>query len=283
MMRNPYKIDGPAIISFSGGRTSGFMLYQILEAHGGKLPDDVIVSFQNTGKEMPETLDFIQECSDRWNVPIVWLEYDYIDNKHSFKIVNHNSASRNGEPFAELISHRKMLPNPVTRYCTQELKIRIAKKYCKQILGWKHWDNIIGLRADEPRRVSRATAPKKEIFETLAPMAEAQHDVSHVFDFWKRQPFDLNLPNNNGKTPLGNCDLCFLKGASTIAGIVRDYPDLAKWWADMESEKAWDGSAGHTFRKDRPSYQAMLDMSRTQGDFFSEWPDEPTIPCMCTD
>lgn len=33
---NPYHIEGPALISVSGGRTSGFMLRQILDAHGGR-------------------------------------------------------------------------------------------------------------------------------------------------------------------------------------------------------------------------------------------------------
>ena len=37
MEKHPYKIDGPAIISFSGGRTSGFMLRQIIDAHGGSI------------------------------------------------------------------------------------------------------------------------------------------------------------------------------------------------------------------------------------------------------
>ena len=34
-MSNPYKIDGPTCISFSGGRTSGYMLYKVIEAGGG--------------------------------------------------------------------------------------------------------------------------------------------------------------------------------------------------------------------------------------------------------
>ena len=56
-----YKIPTPACISFSGGRTSGFMLKQILNTYGGELPDDIKVCFANTGKEMPETLDFVHE------------------------------------------------------------------------------------------------------------------------------------------------------------------------------------------------------------------------------
>ena len=53
--------EGNVQIAFSGGRTSGYMLYKILEANNG-LPDRAKVIFTNTGREMPETYDFIQEC-----------------------------------------------------------------------------------------------------------------------------------------------------------------------------------------------------------------------------
>jgi hypothetical protein len=32
---DPFLITGPAVISFSGGRTSGYMLHRIVQAHGG--------------------------------------------------------------------------------------------------------------------------------------------------------------------------------------------------------------------------------------------------------
>ena len=66
MESNPYKINGPALISFSGGRTSGFMLWNIIQAHGGTLPKDVYVTFANTGKEAPETLDFVHEIEQKF-------------------------------------------------------------------------------------------------------------------------------------------------------------------------------------------------------------------------
>jgi 3'-phosphoadenosine 5'-phosphosulfate sulfotransferase (PAPS reductase)/FAD synthetase len=57
---NPYTLpDGNVQISFSGGRTSAYMLHQIAEANGG-IPDRCKVVFANTGREMPQTLDFAQ-------------------------------------------------------------------------------------------------------------------------------------------------------------------------------------------------------------------------------
>ena len=80
-MFNPYKVPAPSIISFSGGRTSGYMLYKILNAYDGILPKDVYVAFANTGKEAPETLDFVRDVSEKWNVKIHWLEHYFGEKK----------------------------------------------------------------------------------------------------------------------------------------------------------------------------------------------------------
>jgi predicted phosphoadenosine phosphosulfate sulfurtransferase len=58
---NPFEITEPTCISFSGGRTSGLMLYKVLEANNGLLPDDAIVCFSNTGKEDEKTLEFVRD------------------------------------------------------------------------------------------------------------------------------------------------------------------------------------------------------------------------------
>jgi 3'-phosphoadenosine 5'-phosphosulfate sulfotransferase (PAPS reductase)/FAD synthetase len=121
-MTNSYQIESPALISFSGGRTSGYMLKQILDANAGRLPPGIVACFANTGKEMPETLDFVQDCSRRWDVAIVWLEYSPDGEKQrKFRVVNHQTASRQGEPYEALLRERKYLPNPVTRFCTTQL------------------------------------------------------------------------------------------------------------------------------------------------------------------
>ena len=78
---SPYRIPDDCpwfnVVNVSGGRSSGYMLKQILDAHGGSLPERCEAVFANTGRERVETLDFIAEMGERWNVPVTWLEFDY--------------------------------------------------------------------------------------------------------------------------------------------------------------------------------------------------------------
>lgn len=228
---SPYVISGPALISFSGGRTSGFMLHEILAAHDGQLPPDVHVAFANTGKEREETLRFVHECGVRWGVPIHWLEWRV--DKPGFEEVGYNSASRNGEPFAALIAKRSYLPNSVSRFCSIELKVRTAKKFAQQALGWKHWINCVGLRADEGHRCLKAYArneTNKEPFKAYLPLDKAGVTKRDVMAFWARQPFDLGLLGYQS-----NCDGCFLKAYGKLCETEAREPGRLKWWADQEA------------------------------------------------
>ena len=274
---NPYKIDGPAIISFSGGRTSGYMLKQAIDAWCGALPEDVIPVFANTGKEAPETLDFVRDCEQQWGARIVLLEWRASEK---FAVVDYHSAARNGEPFAALISKKNYLPNPVTRFCTSELKIRVIRDYALS-LGWENWTNIIGLRADEPRRVAKARH-NRDRWDNAMPLASSGVTKRDVSAFWSSQPFDLALENINGTTPRGNCDLCFLKSASTIMGSIARDPSIADWWIGQEQGSRASKLSGAMFRKDRPSYAAMKQAVLDQSVFdFSA--DEALDDCGCTE
>lgn len=286
---NHFLIKGPTCISFSGGRTSAYMLWKVLEAHGGKLPDETVVLFANTGKEMPETLQFVHDCSVNWNVPVVWLEYTTHEDLHQrYKVVTFETAARNGEPFEEMIEAvgKPFLPNPVMRICTVRLKIDPFYRYCRS-LGWVEYDNFIGIRADEQRRAAKIRANPDDGRSgvcRLVPLADAGVTKEEVGDFWRKQSFDLGLPNMNGVTMHGNCDLCFLKPLQQIASLIAENPERAVWWAQME--KNAEGKEGaqkdsSKFRKDRPSYAELAKYTAAQRDIFD--PNEEGISCFCGD
>ena len=275
-MTDPFHITGPAVISFSGGRTSGYMLWRILQSHGGTLPDDVVVCFANTGREMPATLDFVRDCGAAWNVPIRWLEYRREAGRPFVVEVSHNSASREGEPFEALLRSKSMLPNPVARFCTIELKIRTMARFVRETFGWKRWVNIVGLRADEPARIARLVLrneANKDPFKASAPLSDAGVAEEDVFSFWADQPFDLRL-----KGPWeGNCDGCFLKNRAALERMWLDHPTRMAWWPAMEGLPHGVG-AGRTFRADREDYATMAATVRDQGRLPFDI-NEKALPC----
>lgn len=258
------------------------MLYQVLHAHGGTLPSEAIVCFANTGKEDEATLQFVKDCSDRWNVPITWLEYAPAEvTKDRWKEVTFVTASRNGEPFEALIRKRNVLPNPVSRFCTVELKVRTIHRYLKAN-GWEEWDSMLGIRADEQRRLAKiGNQDYGKHEEKIAPLGQAGVTKEVVGDFWKSQPFDLGLPNHNGVTMHGNCDLCYLKRGAQILSLIQEKPERALWWARMESLGLASQPQGALFRSDRPSYASMLKFSKEQMTMFDQ--NEETIACFCGD
>jgi 3'-phosphoadenosine 5'-phosphosulfate sulfotransferase (PAPS reductase)/FAD synthetase len=279
MDMNPYLMEDQTAIAFSGGRTSGFMLWNILQAHGGSLPDGVVACFQNTGLEHEKTLEFVRDVEVRWGVPITWLEAEteYEEGRKSpatYKVVDFCSASRKGEPFEALINARQMLPTVMARFCTVELKMRTLKRYLKQKLGWTEYDVAIGIRADEPRRVARMKGDHKGE-NPVMPMAMAKHTEADVLEFWKQQDFDLDLPG--GDNTFGNCTGCFLKSLPKLKKIADANPDHLAWWARMEKEQ------GIPFRIDRPNYHEIGVELTLQGRLFDDRLDDDTIPCTCTD
>ena len=277
-MSDPFKVSEPTAISFSGGRTSAYMLWRVLQSNGG-LPDGVEVCFANTGKEMEETLEFVRDVGVNWNIPIRWIEYR--NDSKGYALVDFETASRNGEPFKEIIVKRNYLPNPVTRFCTIELKIRPMAKYLVDI-GMAETKSagenmaMLGMRADEQRRAAKIEDKSR------IPLVTAGVTKRDVGDFWKAQPFDLKLHNNNGVAMHGNCDLCFLKGANQVFSLIKEKPERAVWWASMEALALASKPSGAVFRSDRPSYQRMMNYAHDQSDFITEAQEE-AIGCFCGD
>ena len=309
-MDNPFYIEGPALISFSGGRTSGYMLRRILDVG---LEPDVHILFCNTGKEDNRTLDFVNECSRRWNVPIRWLEYRrrYLPTYKSadvaattariraalgfdfpklpegaqepgFVEVTYETAARTTDPmspehpFTNLIA-MSGVPNAATRLCSTEMKTRIMAKFMRA-QGYAYWTNVVGIRADEPNRVRKMRVQPPERWENEVPLADAKVTVAEVLDFWARQPFDLALSNDpEMATYQGNCDLCMLKTQDKKVRLERETPGAVSWWERVEQ------ISGSTFRPAYP-YREVHRLAVLGADVRKDDASEEQLAgCMCHD
>lgn len=253
--------DDVFVLSFSGGRTSAYMTDRLLK----ELPKEkAITVFANTGKEEPATLDFVNQCDRLWGKNVVWLEYCPVDK---FKIVSYETASRNGEPFAAIIEKRNYVPNVVARFCTQELKVRVIKRYM-QSLGYRHWTSIIGIRYDEPRRWAKVRGiAQRECWDVWLPLVDWKITKETVLEYWRHMPFDLQL-----KDFQGNCDLCFLKGKHKLKRILTENPEKVAWWADQEKK------VNGTFHKGF-SYQQLFHLIQKSPTLFAYQDDD--FPCYC--
>lgn len=269
---DPFRIEGPAIVNVSGGRTSALMLRRILDAHGGRLPADVHVAFANTGRERAETLDFVSALERRW-CRVRWLERS--GEAPGWREVSYETASRAGEPFAELIEARSFLPNAVMRFCTQALKIEVAAGFMRA-QGYERWTSVTGLRRDEPSRVAkiraRESADDAREWDTVCPLYDAHITKDDVADFWRAQDFDLGL-----RWWESNCDGCFLKGAAILERTERDHPGSLAWWSTQEQ------AIGATFAKGRTYLRLIERARRPMLALVEPDADGAPLPCACTD
>lgn len=219
------------LISFSGGRTSALMA-KFIKEHGGYSSYKKHYVFANTGKEKEETLIFVQRCSEEFGINVVWVEAVVSSEKGygtRHKIVNFKTASRNGEPFEDVIK-KYGLPNKQFPHCTRELKLNPIKSYMKS-LGLKKWITALGIRYDEAHRAK----PKDGI---IYPFCELKVTEEFVRNYWQSQSFDLKLKDYEG-----NCDLCFKKSLRKKMTLIKHSPEIADWWAKMENKYQYSGPA----------------------------------------
>lgn len=286
-MADIWALDRPTILAVSGGRTSMHMLWSYLDRHGGRLPEHAVPVFCNTGREHPRTLDFVQRCSAEWSCPIVWLEYrDAEMPADRWQRVSHNSASRDGEPFAAVIARKQFLPNQVTRFCTTELKVHCTHRWARAEwpYGSARYVKAVGFRADEAHRVARARhrcGQNKEPWDLAWPLFDAGLRKGDILAWWREQPFDLGIPER-----LGNCDLCFLKHTHKLAANIEENPSIADWW--IEQQDRVGGYFRSPSRVKRPGYDQLR--AWTQGDEPKPWKqgdladlDASDLECACTD
>jgi hypothetical protein len=264
------------VISFSGGRTSAYMMWWLLNEWEDRGNWDIVVVFANTGKEVENTLFFVDECSQEWGVPIVWVEAKCIDENGipysdkgwsvRHKIVAYETASRNGEPFEEMISILG-IPSTNAPFCSPQLKREPIKDYIKSI-GWEDYYIAIGVRFDEESRINK----NKDKLKIMYPFADMFPTTKRqVMEWWGKQSFDLNIHPDEG-----NCDYCYKKGLRKLMTLVKDKPELAVWWREME-QKYGEYTPESRIHNAKPPYRFYRDfMSIDDIIEESKFPFEPS-------
>ena len=147
----------PHVMKFSGGRSSGMLLFTLLENGFLRAERGDVVVFNNTSCEHPETYRFAATCKEiveqRYGVPFFCVEfqtYEYArrgewTRLQGYRLVNSSVASPanpdglhwQGEVFEELLSHAAYVPNQFRRVCTAKLKLEATRLFLKDWFAGK--------------------------------------------------------------------------------------------------------------------------------------------------
>lgn len=244
-------------ISFSGGRTSAFMTQFIMEYPKYKDVKKVVL-YANTGKELPETLDFIDKCDKYFGWNVVWIEPVIHPDKQkgtTHKVVDYETACRDGRLFQQMIDKYTM-PNKSFPHCTRELKIRPLHSYMRQNYG-VDYHTAIGIRADELNRVNRS---KKGYIYPLVD--DIRVDNAFIRRYWDRQPFDLGIKDYEG-----NCDFCWKKSRRKRMTLLTEGMDVLDW-------VKWEGQSEYHFDRDDISIEELIEKAKQP---FNKYQDKYLI------
>jgi len=203
------------LVSFSGGETSAYMA-QWLWSHKQNEYEMIFV-FANTGQENEETLFFVKQCEEYFKFPVVWIEAKVFHGQrkgNSFNLVSFDTASREGQPFEEIIK-KHGIPNTTTPHCTRELKQVPIKSFAKSI-GWNKYYTAIGIREDEIDRMNSKWRENRLLYplihNNMQPMTKPKINF-----WWSQQPFRLQL-----KGYQGNCITCWKKSDNKLYQIAKE-------------------------------------------------------------
>ncbi|ORM72387.1 hypothetical protein HA48_14615 [Pantoea wallisii] len=200
------------IVSLSGGRTSGYLAHIKKEQN----PDTEFI-FMDTGAEHPKTYEFIRNIVEHWKIKLTCLRVipnPEMNKPSTYEILSVNQIGPDLEPWKRMLS-KYGHPYVGGAFCTDRMKTVPFIKYCDEHFGRGNYTTWLGMRIDEPKRIS----PKPSI-RYLAEISD--FEKQDVINWWKEQPFDLDIHEH-----LGNCVFCIKKSLQKVALATKDEPEMA--------------------------------------------------------
>ena len=189
------------ILSLSGGKDSAALAVYLKD-----LVPNIEYVFCDTGKELPETYEYLSLLEVALGKPVTRLQHE----------------DRCG--FDELLAVRRgFLPSPQARWCTEYLKIKPFERY----VGDGTVINYIGIRADERHR-KRYISTKPNI-QARYPFIEdglRRCDVIRILNETIVGGRPLGLPKYYSWRSRSGCYFCFFQQRREWVGLLDHHPEL---------------------------------------------------------
>ncbi len=181
------------IVSLSGGKDSTALAVYMRDR-----PIDMEYIFCDTGKELPETYEYLNKVEAYLGKPIVHLNSEYSFD-HWMKV------------------YSGFLPSARMRWCTKTLKIKPFEKYCAEDMVYSY----IGLRADENRQGYISHKPN---IIPVYPFREDGITKPDVFRILEES--GLGVPTYYDWRTRSGCYFCFFQRKAEWIGLKDNHPEL---------------------------------------------------------
>jgi len=183
------------ILSISGGKDSAALAIYMRN----KVPEMEYL-FYDTGKELPETYEYLNRIESYLGKPIVRLNSEY-DFDHWLNIFG------------------GFLPSARMRWCTKLLKLRPFEQYCGDYTIYSY----IAIRADEDREGYISTKPNIKPIYPLKEDGLSYPDIVKILN-----EAGIGLPSYMGWRSRSGCYFCFFQQKIEWVGLLENHPDLFK-------------------------------------------------------
>jgi hypothetical protein len=196
---------------------------------------EIVYVFANTGMEHEDTLRFLKDLDDEFELGIVWVEgvtQFGAARSTRHRVTDYARAYRSHQytepdhPFHSFI-RKYGIPNVKSLGCTREMKLNTINSYMAS-LGYPRntFYSAIGIRADERRRVS----PRAGVTCVVYPLVDLEPvDKEDVLEWWSAYAWDLGIPEWQG-----NCLTCYKKSFKKLKAVWEDTPEVFEFTDWME-------------------------------------------------
>jgi len=181
------------VLGLSGGKDSSALAIYMRE----RVPEMEYV-FCDTGKELPETYEFLTRMEAYLGKPVRRLMSDR-DFDHYLDVFN------------------GYLPSSRMRWCTRLLKLKPFEQY----VGDDPVINYVGIRADEQREGYISTKPN---ITSVFPFREGGIAKADVFRILEES--GVGIPEYYKWRSRSGCSFCFFQRKEEWVGLKREHPEL---------------------------------------------------------
>ena len=207
------------VLGLSGGKDSSALAVYMRD----RVPE-MEYFFSDTGKELPETYEYLDKLEAFLGKPIARL------NMH-----DDPNEDRDFDHYWEYI-YKGLLPSSQVRWCTINLKIRPFEEY----IGEDRAYHYIAIRADEDRVGYKP--PKISSLPNIQPKYPFKEDGITKDDVYRiLEEKGIGLPDYYKWRTRSGCYFCFFQRKSEWVGLLEEHPDLfelAKAYEETPNKKA---------------------------------------------